>query len=63
MMEPVEDIFVRHTRQTWWGVRPGTESGGRGGHGKSQRGRGEVGVGVAVVITARKDKRMSLLSK
>ena len=45
MMEPMEDILVRHTRQTGWGVGPGNESGGREGHGKNQRRRGEVGIG------------------
>ena len=71
MMEPVEDILVRHTRQAGWRVGPGNESGGRGGHGKSQRRRGEMGMrgGVSIVVViksksarAGKDKRTSLLS-
>jgi hypothetical protein len=44
MMEPIEDILVRHARQAGRGVRPGNESGGGGGgHRKSQRGRGGGG--------------------
>jgi hypothetical protein len=49
MLEPIEDIFVRHARQTGWGVGPGNESGGRGGHGKRQRGRGGVGMRTVVL--------------
>jgi len=33
MMEPIEDVLVRHTGQAGWGVGPGDEGGGGGGHG------------------------------
>jgi len=42
VMEPIEDILVRHACQTGRRVGPGNESGGGGGH--VSGGRGEVGM-------------------